>query len=79
MTNGTYPSIEHRGVVNSVKERLSLATFLSPNYHGEFGPAPSLLSSETPAKFQRIASEDYLKGVFAQKLNGKSFLDTLKL
>ncbi|XP_063943070.1 oxoglutarate-dependent flavonoid 7-O-demethylase 1 [Daucus carota subsp. sativus] len=79
VTNGTYPSIEHRGVVNSVKERLSLATFLSPNYHGEFGPAPSLLSSETPAKFQRIASEDYLKGVFAQKLNGKSFLDTLKL
>ena len=79
MTNGIYPSIEHRGVVNSVKERMSLATFLSPNLHGEFGPAPSLLSSETPPKYKRIGTADFLKGLFAQKLDGKSYLQTLRI
>ncbi|KAL8149842.1 oxoglutarate-dependent flavonoid 7-O-demethylase 1-like [Apium graveolens] len=80
LSNGTYPSIEHRGVVNSVKARMSLATFLSPSIHGEFGPAPSLLSSGTPPKFRRIGSLDYLKGAFAQKeLAGKSFINTLRI
>ncbi|KAL8090938.1 hypothetical protein AgCh_040135 [Apium graveolens] len=46
VTNGTYLSIEHRGVVNSEKERMSIATFLNSNLQGDFGPAPSLLSSE---------------------------------
>ncbi|KAK1381962.1 Senescence-related protein 1 [Heracleum sosnowskyi] len=41
VTNGIYRSIEHRGVVNSVKERMSIATFLNPKLDGEFGPAPS--------------------------------------
>ncbi|KAK1382094.1 Thebaine 6-O-demethylase [Heracleum sosnowskyi] len=79
VTNGTYPSIEHRGVVNSVKERMSLATFLAPNLHGDFGPAPSLLSSETSPKFKRINSVDFVNGYFAQKLDGKSYLDTLRI
>lgn len=79
VTNGTYPSIEHRGVVNSVKERMSLATFLIPNLHEDFGPAPSLLSSETPPKFIRINTTDFLKGFYAQKLDGKSYLSTLRI
>ncbi|KAI3456078.1 hypothetical protein Pfo_012741 [Paulownia fortunei] len=56
VTNGTYRSIEHRATVNSEKERLSIATFLSPKLDGELGPAPSLFTPETPAKFKRIGS-----------------------
>lgn len=58
---------------------MSLATFLSPKLDGEFGPAQSLLSPETPSKFTRIGAAEFLKGVFGQKLAGKSFLDTLRL
>ncbi|KAL8091119.1 oxoglutarate-dependent flavonoid 7-O-demethylase 1-like [Apium graveolens] len=79
VTNGIYRSIEHRGVVNSVKERMSIATFLSPKLDGEFGPAPSIISSQAPPKFKRIASADFFKGYFVQKLVGKCYLDTLRI
>ncbi|WOG86152.1 hypothetical protein DCAR_0205353 [Daucus carota subsp. sativus] len=79
VTNGTYRSIEHRGVVSSVKERMSIATFLSPKVDAEFGPAPSLLSSQAPPKFKRIAAADFFKGYFAQKLAGRCYLDTLRI
>lgn len=79
MTNGTYRSIEHRGVVNSVKERMSIATYLSPKFDGEFGPAPSLLSSQAPPKFKRIGAADFVKAVFAQKLAGKCHLENLRI
>ncbi|WRX29152.1 Non-hem dioxygenase N-terminal domain - like 10 [Theobroma cacao] len=49
ITNVVYRSIEHRATVNSEKERLSIATFYSPNYNGEVGPAPSLISEGNQA------------------------------
>ncbi|KAL8091115.1 hypothetical protein AgCh_040279 [Apium graveolens] len=79
VTNGIYRSVEHRGVVNPVKERMSIATFLSPKLDGEFGPAPSLLSSQAPPKFKRIGAADFFKGYFAQKLAGRCYLDTLRM
>lgn len=79
VTNGTYHSVEHRGVVNSVKERMSIGTFLGPKLDGEFGPAPSLLSSQAPAKFKRTGAADFLKGVFGQKIDGRCHLDALRM
>ncbi|CAL0326482.1 unnamed protein product [Lupinus luteus] len=79
ITNGTYRSIEHRAIVNSEKERLSFATFYSPRYDGVFGPAPSLITEKSPSLFKRIHVKDYLKGLFARKLDGKSYLDTMRI
>ncbi|KAG6642269.1 protein SRG1-like isoform X1 [Carya illinoinensis] len=79
MTNGIYRSIEHRATVNSEKERLSIATFLSPRLEGDFGPMPGLLNSESPALFKRIRLADYLKGLFSRKLDGKSYLDAMRI
>ncbi|KAJ6423531.1 hypothetical protein OIU84_024487 [Salix udensis] len=56
ITNGTYRSIEHRATVNSEKERLSIATFLSPNYDSVIGPASSLVTEQTPAMFKKYTS-----------------------
>nr|POE91256.1 protein srg1 [Quercus suber] len=42
-------SIEHRATVNSAKERLSMATFYSPRPEADIGPAPSLITPESPA------------------------------
>ncbi|GMP72005.1 hypothetical protein CsSME_00030204 [Camellia sinensis var. sinensis] len=79
VTNGTYRSIEHRAVVNSSKERLSIATFYNPRLDREMGPAPSLITPQTPARFKRIRVQDYFTGLFAQELHGKSYLDVMRI
>ncbi|XP_075497696.1 oxoglutarate-dependent flavonoid 7-O-demethylase 1-like [Primulina tabacum] len=78
VTNGTYRSVEHRAVVNTEQERLSVVTFLSPEMERDLGPAPSLITAETPAKFKRISVSDYLKGLFARERVGKSHLDSIR-
>ncbi|KAG2689154.1 hypothetical protein I3843_09G125800 [Carya illinoinensis] len=79
VTNGIYRSIEHRATVNSEKERLSIGTFLSPKLEGEFGPASSLVNADSPALFKRIGFVDYLKGHLSRKLDGKSYLDAMRI
>ncbi|GLU17767.1 hypothetical protein SLE2022_341220 [Rubroshorea leprosula] len=79
VTNGVYRSIEHRATVNSEIERLSIATFNNAKYDGEIGPARSLISKEKPPLFKRVSTEEYFKGMFASKVNEKSYLDTLRL
>ncbi|GMH19422.1 hypothetical protein Nepgr_021263 [Nepenthes gracilis] len=79
MTNGKYRSIDHRGTVNPEKERLSIATFYSPRPDGEVGPAPSLISPQTPAIFKRVMVNDYYNGYFSRKLDGKSYLDHMRI
>ncbi|XP_034698848.1 protein SRG1-like [Vitis riparia] len=78
VTNGAYRSIEHRATVNSIKERLSVATFYSPKLNGDMGPAPSLVSPDSPSLFRRIGVADYFKGLFSRELHGKSYLEVLR-
>lgn len=79
VTNGVYKSIEHRAIVNADKERLTIATFYNPKLDGEMGPAPSLISKERPALFKIISVADFYKGFFARPLDGKSYLDTMRI
>ncbi|KAI3824387.1 hypothetical protein L1987_05845 [Smallanthus sonchifolius] len=75
VSNGEYKSIEHRAVVNAEKERLSIATFVNPSLGMEFGPALSLITPNTPARFTRITYADFLKNYFSKELNGKSNIE----
>ncbi|KAI3740317.1 hypothetical protein L2E82_30745 [Cichorium intybus] len=79
VTNGVYKSIEHRAIVRSNIERLSVATFYSSSMGTELGPARSLVAQHNVANFRRVPLEEYFKGFFARKLDGKSFLDYMKL
>ncbi|CAN0853728.1 Protein SRG1 [Linum grandiflorum] len=79
VSNGVYKSIEHRATVNSEKERISVATFLSPRLDGDLGPAPSLITPDSPAQFIRIGVTDYLKGFFGRELTGKSYVDVMRI
>uniref|UniRef100_A0A7N0ZY16 Fe2OG dioxygenase domain-containing protein n=1 Tax=Kalanchoe fedtschenkoi TaxID=63787 RepID=A0A7N0ZY16_KALFE len=79
VTNGVYRSIEHRGVVNSEKERLSLATFIFPRLDAEISPASRTVTSENPAKFRKIVFMEFLKGFYAKELDGKSQLEILRV
>lgn len=79
VSNGIYRSIEHRATVNSRKERMSIATFYSPKLEGDMGPAPSLITPQTPALFRRIGVVDYFRGLFSRELRGKSYIDVLRV
>ncbi|XVF27405.1 hypothetical protein REPUB_Repub14bG0104100 [Reevesia pubescens] len=79
VSNGTYRSIEHRAIVNSTKERLSIATFYSSKLDSEIGPALSLVGLNNPAIFRRVPLENYFKEFFARKLNGKAYLDFMRI
>ncbi|XP_057966855.1 protein SRG1-like [Malania oleifera] len=79
VTNGEYPSIEHRAIVNSAKERLSIAMFHNPRIGGEIGPSPSLITEQTPAQFKRVGVRNYYDGLFARKLGGKGYLDAMRI
>ncbi|XVF87234.1 hypothetical protein PTKIN_Ptkin18bG0102400 [Pterospermum kingtungense] len=79
VSNGVYRSIEHRAIVNSSKERLSIATFYSSKLDSELGPALSLIGRSNPATFRRVPLEKYFKEFFARKLNGKSYLDFMRI
>ncbi|KAL4295671.1 hypothetical protein GQ457_12G024300 [Hibiscus cannabinus] len=79
VSNGIYKSIEHRATVNSVKERLSVATFYSPKLDGDMGPAPSLITPQTPPLFRRVSVVDYFKSFLSRKLSRKSLLDVLRV
>ncbi|CAI9787983.1 unnamed protein product [Fraxinus pennsylvanica] len=79
VSNSVYRSIEHRAIVNSDSKRLSVATFYSSNLGSELGPARSLVGPKNPPVFRRMPIEEYFKNFFARKLNGKSYIDFLKL
>lgn len=79
MSNEMYKSIEHRATVSLDKERLSIATFIFPKLEMDFGPAPSLISPEYPAKFRSISMIEYLKGLYSRELEGKSYRDAMKI
>ncbi|KAI3909849.1 hypothetical protein MKX01_014535 [Papaver californicum] len=79
MSNGIYRSAEHRATINSTKKRLSVAIFQSPKLESVIGAVLSMITPETPALFRKIGYEDYLKKLFSRKLDGKSFLDSMRI
>ncbi|KAL6279748.1 hypothetical protein ACE6H2_016629 [Prunus campanulata] len=60
LSNGEYKSIEHRAVVNTERERLSIAGFHSPNMMTMIGPLPDLVK-EKAANYKAISNEEYIR------------------
>ncbi|PSS29022.1 Codeine O-demethylase [Actinidia chinensis var. chinensis] len=78
-SNGLYKSIEHRATVNSVKERISIAMFFKPKLESEIGPSSTLINPKNPPLFKRVGMETYFKDFFSRKLNGKSYLEQMRI
>ncbi|KAJ0080711.1 hypothetical protein Patl1_10263 [Pistacia atlantica] len=68
MSNALYQSVEHRASINSVKERISIAFLVGPNFD-----ARSLINPENPR------TEEYFKSFFSRKLKGKTNLEYMKI
>ncbi|CAK9325289.1 unnamed protein product [Citrullus colocynthis] len=79
ITNGEYKSIEHCATVNSKSERLSIATFNNPSMEKEIRPTPSLITPHSPPLFRTLTYQDFVRGLFTRKLDGKSYLDSMRI
>ncbi|GLT50582.1 hypothetical protein SLA2020_241240 [Shorea laevis] len=79
LSNGIYHSIEHRAAVNSEKERMSIAFFINPKFEVEVGPLPSLINQQNPPLYKRMGMEEYVKGFFSRKLDGKTYLNHMRV
>ena len=79
VSNGIYRSVEYRATVNSIKERVAIATFYSSKLDGNMGSAPSLITPQTPAVFRRIGVADYLKGFYSHELRGEAYVDVMRV
>ncbi|KAK9100082.1 hypothetical protein Scep_023512 [Stephania cephalantha] len=79
LSNGIYKSIEHRVVINKEKERISVATFHEAHKSVLVGPLPELIVDGETEMYRSVTSDEFLKLILSQKLDGKSLLDNLKL
>jgi len=77
-TNGKYKSIEHRVVTHSQKERLSIASLHSTGNDVLIGPLSELLGG-CEQKYKTTSRDEYFRGFFAAKLDGKSHLERMKI
>uniref|UniRef100_A0A2P2Q6S0 Fe2OG dioxygenase domain-containing protein n=1 Tax=Rhizophora mucronata TaxID=61149 RepID=A0A2P2Q6S0_RHIMU len=78
-SNGIYKSAEHRVTINSNNERISLAFFVNPKLEVEVGPSNSLINAQNPPLFRRIGMEKFVKELISQKLDGKAYLDQMRI
>lgn len=54
--------------------------FFNPKLEAEIGPATSMLNPQNQPLFKRIGMEEYVKEYFfSQKLNGKSYLEKMRI
>ncbi|KAF5752778.1 protein SRG1-like [Tripterygium wilfordii] len=79
LSNGIYSSIEHRAMVNSMKERISIAFFMNPKFEADIGPISSLINSQNPPLFKKIGIEQYIKDAASRKVYRKSLLERIKI
>uniref|UniRef100_A0A0A9CHE5 Isopenicillin N synthase-like Fe(2+) 2OG dioxygenase domain-containing protein n=1 Tax=Arundo donax TaxID=35708 RepID=A0A0A9CHE5_ARUDO len=73
-----YKSIEHRAVINTEKERLSIAAFHSPNIDAMIGPLKEIVPHGEEV-YKTLDHENFMRLFFPAKLEGKSFLERMKL
>ena len=78
MSNSIYKSVEHRVVVNSGSERLSLAFFYNPKSDLPIEPAKELVTPERPALYTPMTFNEYRLFIRMRGPQGKSQVESLK-
>ncbi|KAJ3680282.1 hypothetical protein LUZ60_016560 [Juncus effusus] len=77
LSNGHYKSVLHRAVVNSKKERLSVASFLCPCNSALISPATKL-AKEIPAVYRSYTYDEYYKKFWSRNLDQEHCLELFK-
>ncbi|XAR71923.1 Flavonol synthase [Bertholletia excelsa] len=77
ISNAIYKSVEHRAVVNSLKERISLAFFYNPKNDLLIEPARELVTPERPALYTAMTFKEYRLFIRTRGPQGKSQVESL--
>lgn len=72
LSNAIYKSVKHRVMVNSNKDRVSLALFYNPKSDMVIEPAKELVSEERPALFPPMTFDEYRLHIRKRGLCGTS-------
>lgn len=78
LSNATYKSVEHRVIVNSTKERVSLALFYNPKSDILLRPIKELVTLDRPALYRPMTFDEYRLYMRTMGPRGKSHVESLK-
>lgn len=78
LSNANYKSVEHRVIVNSAKDRVSLAFFYNPKSDLSIQPAEELVTEERPALYKPMTFDEYRLYIRTKGLHGKKQVESLK-
>ncbi|XP_010487452.1 PREDICTED: protein SRG1-like [Camelina sativa] len=76
LSNSKYKSVEHRVVVNSEKERVSLAFFYNPKSDIPIQPMQQLVTSTMPPLYPPMTFDQYRLFIRTQGPRGKSYVES---
>ncbi|XP_028764397.1 probable 2-oxoglutarate-dependent dioxygenase At5g05600 [Neltuma alba] len=77
VSNEIYKSVEHKVVVNSKSDRVSLAFFYNPKSDVVIEPAKELVTEERPPLYPPMTFDQYRAFIRTKGLNGKSQVQSL--
>ncbi|MED6192298.1 Jasmonate-induced oxygenase 2 [Stylosanthes scabra] len=78
LSNGIYKSVEHRVIVNSNKERISLAFFYNPKSDKLIEPVKELVTKERASLYKAMTYDQYRLFIRLRGPCGKSHVEYLK-
>ncbi|GMI96435.1 JASMONATE-INDUCED OXYGENASE4, Jasmonic Acid Oxidase 4 [Hibiscus trionum] len=78
LSNAIYKSVEHRVIVNSEKDRVSLAFFYNPKSDLLIQPAEELVGADRPALYSPMTFEEYRIYIRMNGPRGKIQIESLK-
>ncbi|KAJ3671451.1 hypothetical protein LUZ60_007530 [Juncus effusus] len=77
ISNGKYRSVEHRAVINTVKERISIATFNYMDPSCTMGPLPEVVKGGK--ENYKTVNSGYNRDVFSAKLQGRNYVENMRV
>ncbi|KAL5734324.1 hypothetical protein ACOSP7_032185 [Xanthoceras sorbifolium] len=78
LSNANYKSVEHRVIVNSGQERVSLAFFYNPKSDIPIEPIKELVTAEKPSLYPPMTFDEYRLFIRTMGPKGKSQVDSMK-
>ncbi|GAU36997.1 hypothetical protein TSUD_150330 [Trifolium subterraneum] len=78
LSNAKYKSVEHRVIVNSDQERVSLAFFYNPKSDIPIEPLKQLVTPEKPALYPAMTYDEYRLFIRMRGPRGKSQVESMK-
>ncbi|OAY38403.1 jasmonate-induced oxygenase 2 [Manihot esculenta] len=78
LSSAIYKSVEHRVIVNSAKQRVSLAFFYNPKSDIPLEPLKELVTPETPSLYPAMTFDEYRLFIRTRGPQGKAQVESLK-